>query len=390
MLGLTYAQIVTRLSEQVGQCPRTWGPCRAFMHACQLADLDPGEAAESLAVTRITRLGRHDFAVCPNDLQFVEAIRSDDPLAYDYLRAEARNRPIGHVCAVLRCSQIWVLGAVNRWGIYRRPKGQASKKEVPEETRLQSEHTPIGLSNLLTRQLKTYRNWPREAAWSLGVSQQWFSYKLRTLPKAHLDRTGATPEQLAAPAQPMTDLMSADRATKEKVRRRIIQLGSISLWAEEVGLTYNQARRQAALAGYQKRRPHNVSRSDGAIIAAWVQDTGYTGATNGVGSGWIAKNVLGREKSCKVSWRQVRYYMLKLGFVSKMRDRSSDRVWVRPEVDNTAPEFKQADSDRKPGPLDLAKRKALRAEIMSGKIPFPTPEQLDLAGLFLATKPGPG
>ena len=72
-LHLTYAQIMSRLAEKLSACPKRWGPCRAFMHACRSANLDAGEAAESLAMLRIIKIGPHDLAVCPNDLAVVDA-----------------------------------------------------------------------------------------------------------------------------------------------------------------------------------------------------------------------------------------------------------------------------------------------------------------------------
>ena len=381
----TPSQLIARASSRIAEVPSRTSAARALMTVSALADIDACELAEALVLTGITKLGRFDFARMPNDGAVIQAIRNDDPAAKEYFKVECRRRILGHVAALTHCSSVWVRAAQEHWDLQMYSDKKPNLVPLPDEERLDA------LTSLKRRDEITY--WVKkmghlsEAAWCLGVSSTWLSHKLKThgmTPKP------PTPAQRGVRVQPLrrANLFEASKVEKEAICNRMHELGTISAFAAECGISYKAARKQALIVGFKPRDPVRKVEDVESTLKKWIKETEYTGQTNGVGSTWLGLNVLllasvGPSQSLKI-----KNAMKRLGFGSVRRTTQFDWVWVKNTcaVDPKSEAFRYRDDDRKKLSVwDLSKKKnaarqTVRNQLLEGKLQ-PTPELLEQAGL---------
>lgn len=375
----TPAAIVANASNYVGLIAKKGSPSKA-VHALALkVNVDTNELAGALLLTGVTSLGPFNFATLPNDSAVIQSIRNNEEQAKEFIRTECRRRPISHVAAILRCSTTWVRAAAHIWSLELWPPTRKPELELPEETRLLQAMSPKKLRDLITVTLKHQNGFIPETAWSLGVGQRWLS--------AQLKNNGLSPSK-----EPVAGLNVVIRHGKEAtaeeravIKRRMEQLGSASAWGREVGLSREMAFRQAKLVGFQRGGDKESSASVRSRLKSWIDQTGYDGSTNPVGSAWLAANVLMVDYN-EYDKTRLMASMRKLGFKSVRRHGPNDWCWIRDvPVETVVPVRYVDDETQKLGVWDLSlssreRRSELRKRILEGVL-VPSEAELRTAGL---------
>ena len=377
--------LVAAAADKIATISVRFSAARALLAVAAAANIDAGQLAEALVLTGVTQLGPFNFAPLPNDLAVIQAVKNNDPRAREYIFYENRRRPLGHVASILRCSSTWVRAALEHWGLQPWPDNRQAAEVLPEELRLEETCTPLALRDLITDAVRASKGVPSEAAWRLGVSHRWLMHQL----KVNGLSQGPAPMAGKTPALRLGHNCEATKEERVAIKQRITALGSVSAWAREVGLAYSTAVKQAKAVGYSRARGGLPAKAVLERLRRWVAKTGYDGTTNGVGSPWLAKNVLLVDAN-EFDKVRVQKAMKKLGFKAYRRSSAYDWVWLRSEkeVDRNSETFQYRDADKSPkGIWDLShskreERKRVRKALLTGEL-APTPELLEIAGLQL-------
>lgn len=338
--------------------------------------------AASLVLSGKQTFGTFELFRLPNDEEVAKALRGDNKAAKAEFDRLAHKHTLDGVASVLRCNVVWVWAAIHIWRIYVPDSDRLVAGNPEYELLLNSTMSPREIKLLISKAVQKYKN-QNEAAWAIGVGWSWFQKHKNALGtySQHVKTIGSgTGQHLGK-----VPISKVSQETKDKILERIVACGSVLAWAEEVGLSRPEARRQAKLLGYNKSLEKGSACWVRDTIASWLSSVEYTP----VSSAWIRSEVLCMPVSDKNVSSYIVQAMHDFGFSSEKLPDGSAHVWIRKEP--TEQELILVDDpDQKLGPLDatpeaLASRLELRNNLISGSA-YPTVELLKKAGLKYARK----
>jgi hypothetical protein len=285
------------------------------------AGVDQYELALALALEGVTQVGMFDFATCPNDPAMVQAIRQDDQQAKAYVGQLTNSMPIGQVSALLRCSNTWIKAAILRWGLKTWPTNRPSVTTPPEETRLAA--LPLlERRTLLTDAWRQHKQWKPEAAWSLGVTKDWFGGQLML----HGLVVNNVKAKVTVPGRVTR---KTPQEEKNAVLNAMLALGSIAEWARATNIPYPTAVRYAQQVGWAKAKPRTSLAERMAPLQDWLQANNYHPTIDAaVSTRWLDKNVLQLPSAHEYDRTKTRQCMRELGYRLVERDSDLQKVWI--------------------------------------------------------------